>query len=519
MKKFLQFAAASMNKNEFEIRESAVLGEGGFRVYKDSIRKYGGMILCMARDMDSKFLLLISQDRNADFAGFAGEDIEESSVIAKKIPLTAENASVLRKWFPWTAPMPVLREKCSIGCGDRLGLASAAHAYVFCEYDAYPVFAQQSIRELTLTSRTYRNVIDDATFLVFQAGYDKGYGADGDHLKTFEQIEDALAVGVTMLTLDLSEQLHPEFAGKTGSELLAAFQSLPGELKTRLSNTYSGRSFEIGDIHLRMQEEELMRCAVIYSDALDFAKSVGEMLERHGAGKIDLEISIDETTAPTLPEHHYFVANELKYRGVNFASLAPRFIGEFQKGIDYIGNLEEFKKQFREHAAIADHFGTYKISIHSGSDKFMVFPYIGEFTHGRFHLKTAGTSWLEALRTIANADPGLFRDIWRRALQSLDAALKLYHITADFGKLPPLDSISDYQLPKLLEDDTARQLLHITYGAMLGENAEMKKRIYSSLHRYENIYNDLLYKHFEKHLSLLGVPKRRQTKTCGCGCC
>ncbi len=513
MRRFLQNAVSILNGDEEFLKEHLAVPASGIGIYRDSIRKRGETVVTMARSDEGRSLLLLAPSRTELFDAFEGEIVcDDVGIAAKQCPLSAGNAAALREVFPWTAPVPVLRKKCSIGCGDRLGLATAAHAKVFKRFEAYPVFAQQSVRELTLTDRSFRSVIDDASFLVYQAGFEYGFAADGDHLKTLEQIRTALETGVTMLTLDLSEKLHPEFSEKNGAELLQTFQSLPDSLRRRLKETYENRTFHFGDLAIVFSSEELMRCAVIYSAALDFAAEAGQMLKTFGDGSTDLEISIDETTAPTLPEHHFFVANELQVRGVDFVSLAPRFIGEFQKGIDYIGDLEEFQKQLRGHAAIAEQFGFYKLSIHSGSDKFKTFPFIGDFTKGRFHLKTAGTSYLEAVRTIANADPALFREMWRTALNSLDAALKLYHITADFSKLPDLGQISNYELPSLLKDDTARQLLHITYGAMLGSKSPLRLRIRGTLHRYENIYEELLMKHFEKHLTLLHVPHRNKGK-------
>jgi hypothetical protein len=129
------------------------------------------------------------------------------------------------------------------------------------------------------------------------------------------------------------------------------------------------------------------------------AKVYAEFIVAAGR-EVDFEISIDETSTPTLPEHHFFVASELIARQVGMKTIAPRFCGEFQKGVDYIGDLKQFEQELRVHAAIADHFG-YKLSVHSGSDKFSVFKMVGKATKGRFHLKTAGTSWLEAIKLVA----------------------------------------------------------------------------------------------------------------------
>ena len=476
-----------------------------FKFYADSYQKTDKLTAMMARDSQSRFLLLCAKENAGDFAAFDGECAAGKDFIAKKAPLTEKNAAALRKAFPWTAPVPVLHKKCSFGCGDRLGLATSAHAELFKKYNAFPVFAQQSIRELNLTKRTYRSVIDDATFQVFQAGYTGGYGADGDHLKSFEHIDMALETGVTMLTLDLSDELHPAFADVSGAELEKAYAGCPAEVRAECEKIYLAGPIKLKTSTLNFSKEELMRCVLIYTDAMNFAAKVGERLRQHGAGKVDLEISVDETSAPTLPEHHYFVANELKRRQVVFASLAPRFIGEFQKGIDYIGDLKEFRKQFGQHVEIADFFGTYKVSVHSGSDKFSAFPIIGELTGGHFHLKTAGTSWLEAVEAISYADPKLFREIYTKAFAALPAALKLYHITADFSVLPKEETLTDAQLPDLLKCVPGRQLLHITYGAMLGDDPVMHDKIYRALFIHEEEYQKQLDEHFRKHLDKLGI--------------
>lgn len=489
---------------------SAAFGGSSWNYYEESLQTAScGMQVRMVNDGKCRFLLLENASQNECMAAFEGEEASADGKALKKAPLTEKNAAALRKVFSWTAPVPVLNKKCSFGCGDRLGVASAAHAEVFKKYDAFPVFAQQSIRELTLTKRTYRSVIDDATFQVFQAGYKGGFGADGDHLKSFEHIQMALEVGVTMLTLDLSDELHPAYSEMCACEVEKAYMALDGALREAMEKEYLSSPIVLKDgLKLVFTKEELMRCVLIYTDAMNFAAKVGSMLEAHGADKIDLEISVDETSAPTLPEHHYFVANELMTRKVRFASLAPRFIGEFQKGIDYIGDLTEFRRQFGQHASIAAHFGTYKISIHSGSDKFGAFPIIGELTNGRFHLKTAGTSWLEAVKAISIAEPALFREIYKKSFDALPAALKLYHITADFSVLPKEETLSDAELPKLLECVPGRQLLHITYGAMLGEDPVMREKIYSALLKHEGEYEKLLIGHFTKHVTLLGIPEK-----------
>ena len=197
--------------------------------------------------------------------------------------------------------------------------------------------------------------------------------------------------------------------------------------------------------------------------------------------------------------------------GVSFATLAPRFCGEFQKGIDYIGDLAQFEKEIKVHAAIARHF-KYKLSVHSGSDKFSVFPAVGRESRGIFHIKTAGTNWLEAVRVIAQADPALYREVHGYALCAFDEARKYYHVSADLAKIPGLASLSDAELPGLFENNDCRQLIHITYGLILNKkngdgSFAFRDRLYHIWRREEDAYARALERHIGKHLDLLNVQK------------
>ena len=187
--------------------------------------------------------------------------------------------------------------------------------------------------------------------------------------------------------------------------------------------------------------------------------------------------------------------------------MAPRFCGEFQKGVDYIGDLKQFEEELKVHAAIARNFG-YKLSIHSGSDKFSTFELIGKYTQGNFHLKTAGTNWLEAMRAISVADPALYREIHKYALEMFTEAKKFYHVTTDITKIADVDTLKDSELPDLFTQNDARQLIHITYGFILTvKNADgtyrFKDKLYKLWRDEEQIYSDMLYKHIGRHLELL----------------
>lgn len=471
----------------------------GFEVYGRSIHKVRSegaeLEVFMAKDAAAgggDFLVVSGKNH-----GFKGERAGGRI----RAPLSHENACALRKLFPFTAPSRVLREDRSFGLGDRLGIATGAHIKLFERYDAYPVFAQQSIRELNLTGRTYEDVLDAASFAVFREDFQKGWGADGDHLKTVGDVEYALSLGFTMITLDCSDHI------KTG--VTGANAPPPPE---RYTDKYLGKQFDIGEgITLGFAETELGEAAAIYGEAIAFAADMYGRFLKDGKYGADFEISIDETAAPTTPLQHYFVAKELIDAGVSFATLAPRFCGEFQKGIDYIGDLAQFEKEIKVHAAIARHF-KYKLSVHSGSDKFSVFPAVGRESRGIFHIKTAGTNWLEAVRVIAQADPALYREVHGYALCAFDEARKYYHVSADLAKIPGLASLSDAELPGLFENNDCRQLIHITYGLILNKkngdgSFAFRDRLYQIWRREEDAYARALERHIGKHLDLLNVQK------------
>lgn len=413
------------------------------------------------------------------------------------IKITHEAMNRLRELFPFTAPVPVLNKDRSVGVGDRLGIAAPGHIRVFEKYDAMPVFAQQSIRELNLTNRTYEDVLDAASLYVFREDFTHGFGADGDHLKKPEDIEYALSLGFTMITLDLSDHIHADASG--------AYSQNVDEI-------YLGKTFDVEGTQIAFTQEELRRVSGIYGDALDFAVKMYDQFLKDGKYKAEFEISIDETGTPTKPAEHYFVASELTRRGVKFMTIAPRFIGEFQKGIDYIGDVSEFDAEMKVHAAIARAFG-HKVSVHSGSDKFSVFPSVGEYTRQKYHVKTAGTNWLEAMRIVAACDAKLYREIHAYALIAFEEATKYYHVTTNLDNVPALDTLKDDQLASLFENNDARQLIHITYGLILSLKDEngvfvFRDRLYAFWRAHEEEYALALEKHIGRHLKDLGCPER-----------
>ncbi len=502
IRNFMQKAEGNeaMNHDNNQPHESTV------SFYKKSIHKVDGAIVSMGRDQSNRFIMVLSAKETGIIAEFSGEQIGDTGIYARKCPINHHNAEVLRKYFPWTAPIAVGDRVTTIGCGDRLGFATLGHIAAAREYALTPVLAQQTVRELQQTGRSFNDVVDDVTFHVFEAGYKAGFGANADHLKSMADIDAAAAAGITMFTIDLVDKMNAAAATWDAAALDAAYGGLPADKRQRLEGSYLGREITIGDRVFKCELEILKRCALMYGAALDFAAEVFAHLKNICTKAFDFEVAIDETSFPTLPCHHLFIASELKERGVVISSLGPRFIGDFQKGIDYIGDVAEFERQFAEHVAIAKMFG-HKVSIHSGSDKFALYPAIGRISGGRLHIKTSGTSWLEAIRVIAGHDPVLYRVIHKAALESYAEMSKVYHTTADIAAIRNVDELYDDQLPKLLDLPEARQMLHITFGGILN-NKFIRPLFFAALHKHEHEYIENLKNRFEKHIQLLGISTK-----------
>ncbi|MCC7517721.1 MAG: hypothetical protein IT578_00895 [Verrucomicrobiae bacterium] len=456
----------------------------------------------------------------AELAAFEGERVELGGGRSVGVfPLSAGNAAALRARFAWLSPR-VYDLAPTFGCGDRLGLATPGHLRAARACGVNVLVAQQSIREMARTGRTAQDVMDDAMWGVFQEGYTEGFGADADHLKTFQDIETTAAAGFTMFTLDPSEYVDRTADAASEAVLDAKLaESDSAELPVPTADLmarYAERSFAVEGLdRLEPTAIEIKRAIVKYGRAIAHT----ERLARHvahvlGSRPYDLEMSVDETDNPTTLVEHFFVGSELKRRGIAVQSLALRFVGEFQKGVDYVGDLSVFEKSFKDLFAVARHCGPYKMSIHSGSDKFSIFPIIGRIAGDLVHEKTAGTSYLEALRVAARVDAKLFREIWAFALERFPTDRATYHVVEKLTTLPDLKAFPDAKLESLFDNNDGRQLLHVTFGSVLNEKdasgaLRFKDRFFKMLKEHEDTYAQVLEAHFVRHMESLGMARKR----------
>jgi hypothetical protein len=481
-------------------------------VYPKSVNKIWNSYIFLGKDSTGKALWVTEGDIENEFDG-----VKRNGV--RRCLLSNLNAKVLRDFFDFTRPS-LVGQRNSIGCGDRLGLANAGHIRAVAGSGLKPILAQQSVRELERTKREAEDVMDAAMWAVFQEGYKDGYGADADHLKTTEDIDRYAKAGFTMFTLDIGQYVVNEAARLPIEEIHKRAVVLPWDvLASTLDVTvqrYQSKLFEITkDFTIQPSEEGILRSFVKYGAGIaQTVTLVNHLKTKWHSQPFEIELSVDETDTPTSPLEHFIIANELKRLGIKLMSLAPRFIGDFEKGIEYKGDLNKFKEEYVKHVQIAEKLGPYKISIHSGSDKFDVYRVVGSIGFGNVHVKTAGTSWLEALRTVAASDSALFKEILNCACANYDNDRKSYHVTADTSKVHPAKDYTKVELLGLLSDDNARQILHVTFGTILSKKDEngrysFKDNIIKCLQDHEDFHYQCLVKHFRRHIDPIIHPQNK----------
>jgi hypothetical protein len=474
---------------------------GSLTLYPRSVVEADGTTYLLARSDEGKRLGVLGNT-----TGFEGE--HQGDVLL--CPLIPTNAEALRDRLPWLRPVSLGLKK-SFGFGDRLGLATPGHVRAVRHFSGLaPIFAQQSARENARTGRTPQQVMDDAMWGVFQEGWREPWGADADHLKTPEAMDAFIAAGYTLYTIDPGDHVDNKAHTAPPAEVAAKVQALPWstlrDTVQDMEQRYLGRSFDLGNVALAFEREALWRAAAKYGHAIAHTVRMVRHLSEHNQQPFELEVSVDETETPTSPAEHFFIASELRRLGVRWVSLAPRFVGRFEKGVDYIGDLDAFEAEFIQHVAVAKAMGPYKLSLHSGSDKFSIYPLIAKhtgngstgLTGALVHVKTAGTSYLEALRAIADLDPTLFREILAFALERYREDKATYYVSANLDKVPLPDTLSDGELANVLNSFDGRQVLHVTFGSVLGQFGQPLKQV---LAEHEEAHYAALESHFVKHLA------------------
>lgn len=407
----------------------------------------------------------------------------------------------------------------SFGFGDRMGVATPGHIEAL-KRSGGPIkgiFAQQSIREMTRTRRTADQVMRAAVEALADAEFAGTWGADADHLKTHADVDYTADAGFVFFTIDPSDHVDQKADSYDAATLEKLFNEVKGEIDWL--DAYRGKTVEVPNCPtITFDEQALQRAAVKYGKAIAVALDMADYIKQAATKRnqpFEIELSVDETEQPTTLAEHYIIADRMRAGGVRLVSLAPRFIGDLEKGVDYKGDLGALETSLAHHAAIARHLGPYKLSLHSGSDKLSMYTLFARATAGLLHVKTAGTSYLEALRAVARHDGKLFRAIIDFGRARYDTDKATYHVSAQVADVPPPSAVSDaHELERIyLEcwDDVpqgkgftapGRQILHCTFGSVL-THVEYGPAVMAVLREHPDTYKDVLADHFARHLDAL----------------
>ncbi len=372
-------------------------------------------------------------------------------------------------------------ERFSIGVGDRFGREGQAQLRALetarrMGTRVTPVW-NKSQREHTLTGTTPQETRRRADRAVRAGGWPDAYYVDADHIRMLT-VDDYIGP-CDFFTIDVADLIGRPPAAESVSVFLKAVsglvgpQRLPG-LKTPLEITET----MLADVTLK------------YLGAVEEAGRVHRhIVKKKGPADIVIEVSLDETDAPQTPGELLLILAALGRQGVPVRTIAPKFSGSFLKGVDYVGDPDEFGREFEAHLAVLEFarpaFGLpsdLKLSVHSGSDKFSLYPVMHRVLGDReagLHLKTAGTTWLEEVAGLAAAGGEglrLAREIYSAALTRFDQLAKPYRAVIDIDRdaLPSAREVAAWSgsdfVAALEHDPTCpafnphfRQLLHIAF--------------------------------------------------------
>jgi hypothetical protein len=385
----------------------------------------------------------------------------------------------LKALFPDTVIIIMILEKYTIGVGDRFAHQAEAQLEACVKLaeqgiDVIPIW-NKSNREHSFIGSHPQSVFDAAQAAVEAVGWQLGWHVDADHIN-MDTVDKYLSCS-DFFTIDVADFIGQEPLDDAVATFMQKHPELIGSV-----------SIEGIDLPFDISREYVIEVAGKYLAAVAEAGTIYRYIESKKDDFI-AEVSMDETDTPQTPPELLIILAALADEGVRIQTIAPKFTGRFNKGVDYVGDLEQFEKEFNDDLAVIAHaisaYGlpeNLKLSVHSGSDKFSIYPIIGNAirrTGSGVHVKTAGTTWLEELIGLAEAGGEglqLAKDIYAKALENVDAMCEPYAsvIDIDSAKLPTANEVSGWsgdQYANALRhvqehpefNQHFRQLLHIAF--------------------------------------------------------
>lgn len=470
-----------------------------YQIYNSSLHLYDEKAFFLCKNSSNKFIGEINYDKNFilknPIENISELDLEGEKLYFGLFNTSLENSKKLVLLFEYLIPKKV-DKKISFGFGDRIGIGTNAHAVISKKYNIFPVFAQQSIREMTKTSKTCEEVLHNAVIGIFQNGFNGKWGADADHLRDEYWLNIILNnkyLPYTMFTIDTYDcinTLENNIDKDVGNCL---------DFKERFikAKKYIGKHFNFFGYKFSFDEDSIYSIVKKYYKSLDFLlKCFNSIKEK--ITNFDFEPTFDETNIDTTPEEHFYLVSEMLREGIKFSTLAIKFPGIFEKGIDYIGDINEFIYNLKIHSGIVNYFENYKLSIHSADDKFKIFKSFREILGDNFHIKTSGTTWMESLRTVAICNPDLFKAILNITFEKAEENSRAYYIELEYKKIN--DLLRTKNIVDLIDIGQTRQLLHVSYGSIL---EKYRNEIITTLLSNEKEYTNNIVDNYKRHFDAI----------------
>lgn len=362
------------------------------------------------------------------------------------------------------------------------------------------------------TVKTYPAALRaEADAAVKALGWTGPYRVDADHI-TLATVDDFIESS-DFFTLDVADYIGKAAPDSAINAFIARRKQYIGSLAIPGIN----EQFEITEAMLRTIANKFLLAAT------EAGKLYKHVAAAKGEDNFIAEVSMDEVPDPQTPVELFFILSTLADNGIKAQTIAPKFTGRFNKGVDYVGNLQQFEKEFEEDILVIRHAitkfglpGNLKLSVHSGSDKFSLYRPMGRLIrkhHAGIHLKTAGTTWLEELTGLAEAGNealALAKEIYANALGRFDELCGPYATVIDVhpGNLPTAAEVNGWSGEKFANtlrhneqhpdfNPHFRQLLHVAYK-VAGENAD---RYYAALKKHKTIVAAHVTQNlYERHL-------------------
>ena len=390
--------------------------------------------------------------------------------------------------------------KFTFGVGDRFAHQAESQLAAFIEAaqlgaNIVPVW-NKSNREHTIIGSEPSGTREAADKAVEALGWKNEYLLDADHINL--NTVDRFLAPCDFFTLDVADDIGQP----ASAEDVAAFLNRHPELIGTISITGIDAPFEIS-------HDEATRIANKFLLATQKAGAIYQYITSHKSDDFVTEVSMDETDSPQTPAELLVILAALSDAGVPVQTIAPKFTGRFNKGVDYVGDVAQFEKEFNDDLAVIAHAikvyslpSTLKLSVHSGSDKFSIYPAIRraiQRTGAGLHIKTAGTNWLEELIGLAEAGGealALAKEIYAKALDYKDALCQPYAtvIDIDDSHLPSAETVNSWSSEQYVNalrhipgcpeyNPHFRQLLHVGFKIA----AQLGSRYTDALKQYRTI--------------------------------